>query len=97
MYSCYSILECYNLFSGVRLSIRPFYFISAMLIKLSEMILYVDFALKTINLLYVNVLDPFCLSHTFHFLPDFYFDTASSIYTYSHRPTLFYDQRNHFQ
>ena len=27
--SCYSILECYNLFSGVKLSIRLFYFISS--------------------------------------------------------------------
>ena len=27
MYICYSILECYNLFSGVRLSIRSFCFI----------------------------------------------------------------------
>ena len=27
MCSCYSILECYNLFSGVELSIRSFYFI----------------------------------------------------------------------
>ena len=29
MYSCYSILECYNLFSGVKLSIRWFCFIFA--------------------------------------------------------------------
>ena len=28
MYSCHSILECYNLFSRVKLSIRSFYFIS---------------------------------------------------------------------
>ena len=28
MYSCYSILECYNLFSGVKLSTRSFCFIS---------------------------------------------------------------------
>ena len=27
MHSCYSILECYNLFSGVELSTRSFYFI----------------------------------------------------------------------
>ena len=27
MKSCYSILECYNLFSGVKLSIRSFCFI----------------------------------------------------------------------
>ena len=27
MYSCHSILECYNLFSGVRLSMRSFCFI----------------------------------------------------------------------
>ena len=27
MYSCHSISECYNLFSGVRLSIRWLYFI----------------------------------------------------------------------
>ena len=27
MYSCHSILECYNLFSGVGLSMRPFCFI----------------------------------------------------------------------
>ena len=26
VYSCYSILECYNLFSGVKLSIRSFCF-----------------------------------------------------------------------
>ena len=28
MYSCHSILECYNLVSGVKLSIRSFCFIS---------------------------------------------------------------------
>ena len=28
MYSCHTILECYNLFSGVKLSIRSFCFIS---------------------------------------------------------------------
>ena len=28
MYSCHSILECYNLFSGVKLSTRSFCFIS---------------------------------------------------------------------
>ena len=28
MYTCHSILECYNLFSGVKLSIRSFCFIS---------------------------------------------------------------------
>ena len=27
MYSCYYILECYNLFSGIKLSMRSFYFI----------------------------------------------------------------------
>ena len=27
MYSCHSILECYNLFSGVKLSTRSFCFI----------------------------------------------------------------------
>ena len=29
MYSCYSIQDCYNLFSDVKLSIRSFHFISA--------------------------------------------------------------------
>ena len=28
MYSCHSVVECYNLFSGVKLSIRSFCFIS---------------------------------------------------------------------
>ena len=28
MYCCHSILECYNLFSGVKLSIRSFCFVS---------------------------------------------------------------------
>ena len=27
MYGCHSILECYNLFSGVKLSIRSFCFV----------------------------------------------------------------------
>ena len=36
MYSCHSILECYNLFSGVKLSIRSFCFI----------IKFIDFALR---------------------------------------------------
>ena len=31
MYSCQSILECYNLFSGAKLSIRYFCFISGLI------------------------------------------------------------------
>ena len=33
MYCCHSILECYNLFSGVKLSIRSFCFICMGLCK----------------------------------------------------------------
>ena len=37
MYSCHSILECYNLFSGVKLSIRSFCFIYCLEDLISEM------------------------------------------------------------
>ena len=41
MYSCHSIQECYNLFSGVKLSIRSFCFI------IKQMALYAEISFDT--------------------------------------------------
>ena len=48
MYCCHSIPECYNLFSGVKLSIRLFCFISVQSVN----IFYksVEYTLSTMNL-----------------------------------------------
>ena len=40
MYSCHSILECYNLFFGVKLSIRSFCFIIIEYLKTAGYLFY---------------------------------------------------------
>ena len=53
MSSCYSILECYNLFSGVKLSIRSFYFI--IIVALRQKVNQSTSGVKLLNLT-INVL-----------------------------------------
>ena len=43
VYSDHSILECYNLFSGVELSMRSFFVITCMLYKKNDQFLKTDF------------------------------------------------------